>query len=77
MSFIYYVHSIYLLRETIANVTGTPDVTKRGMYAAKNPSSVTGLLLHTGKLLKGLQSTKMLLIMPRYLDITTFFPLWI
>ena len=56
------------------NVTRTQDVKKKGMYAAKNPLSVTGLLLHTGKLLKALQSTKMLLIMPRYLDITTFFP---
>ena len=63
------MHSFYLLRETILNVTRTPDVTKRGMYAAKNPLSVTGLLLHTGKLLKGLQSTKMLLIMPRYLPL--------
>ena len=45
MSFIYFVHSFYLRRETILNVMRTPVVTKRGMYAAKNPLSVTGLLL--------------------------------
>ena len=56
----------YSNRVIILNAMKSRDASRRAMYAARSLLLVKGLLLHTGKLLKGPQSTKMLLIMPWY-----------
>ena len=56
----------YSNRVIILNAMKSRDASRRAMYAARSLLLVKGLLLHTGKLLKGPQSTKMPLIMPWY-----------
>ena len=56
----------YSNRVIILNAMKSRDPSRRAKDAARNLLLVKGLLLHTGKLLKGPQSTKMLLIMQWY-----------
>ena len=65
---LFYACNVYFNsnRVIILNATKSRDASRRVMSAARSLLLVKGLLLHTGKLLKGRQSTKMLLIMPWY-----------
>ena len=56
----------YLLKETIPNVTRIHGVKNRAMFAARSLLQMIGLLLFTGRQLKGQPFTKIHRIIPWY-----------